>query len=50
MSSATTEAPISVLLIDDHTLFRTGIRLLLQRHNEFLVVGEASDGVVRISF
>ena len=45
MSSATTEAPINVLLIDDHTLFRTGIRLLQQRHNEFLVVREASDGV-----
>ena len=45
MSNATTEAPINVLLIDDHTLFRTGIRLLLQRHNDFLVVGEASDGV-----
>lgn len=45
MSNGTTEAPISVLLIDDHTLFRSGIRLLLQRHNEFLVVGEAADGV-----
>jgi two-component system nitrate/nitrite response regulator NarL len=45
MSNGTTDAPISVLLIDDHTLFRSGIRLLLQRHNEFLVVGEAADGV-----
>lgn len=45
MSNETTEAPINVLLIDDHTLFRSGIRLLLQRHNEFLVVGEAADGV-----
>ena len=45
MSNPTTEAPINVLLIDDHTLFRTGIRLLLQRHHEFLVVGEAADGV-----
>lgn len=45
MTQAQTTAPISVLLIDDHTLFRSGIRLLLQRHNEFLVVGEAADGV-----
>ncbi|MDO9178284.1 MAG: response regulator transcription factor [Agitococcus sp.] len=45
MSNQTTDTPINVLLIDDHTLFRTGIRLLLQRHNEFLVVGEAADGV-----
>lgn len=37
--------PISVLLVDDHTLFRSGIRSLLQRYPEFSVVGEASDGV-----
>ncbi len=37
--------PISVLLVDDHTLFRSGIRSLLQRHAEFTVVGEAADGV-----
>jgi two-component system nitrate/nitrite response regulator NarL len=36
--------PISVLLIDDHTLFRSGIRSLLLRHAEFAVVGEAADG------
>ncbi len=36
---------ISVLLVDDHTLFRSGIRSLLQRHAEFAIVGEAADGV-----
>jgi two-component system nitrate/nitrite response regulator NarL len=36
---------IRVLLVDDHSLFRSGIRSLLQRHPEFLVVGEAADGV-----
>ncbi|OWW19460.1 response regulator [Noviherbaspirillum denitrificans] len=36
---------ISVLLVDDHTLFRSGIRSLLQRHSDFTVVGEAADGV-----
>lgn len=42
----TVAAPaISVLLIDDHTLFRSGIRSLLQRYPEFSVVGEAADGV-----
>lgn len=35
---------ISVLLVGDHTLFRSGIRSLLQRHPEFCVVGEAADG------
>lgn len=37
--------PISVLLVDDHTLFRSGIRSLLQRYSDFTIVGEASDGV-----
>ena len=41
----TNEKPISILLVDDHTLFRSGIRSLLQRYPEFAVVGEASDGV-----
>jgi two-component system, NarL family, nitrate/nitrite response regulator NarL len=37
--------PVSVLLVDDHTLFRSGVRSLLARHPEFAVVGEAADGV-----
>jgi two-component system, NarL family, nitrate/nitrite response regulator NarL len=45
MNSDTPKLPISVLLVDDHTLFRSGIRSLLQRHAEFTVVGEAADGV-----
>ncbi|WP_313168625.1 response regulator transcription factor [Massilia oculi] len=36
---------ISVLLVDDHTLFRSGVRSLLQRNPRFNVVGEAADGV-----
>ena len=36
---------IRVLIIDDHTLFRSGIRLLLERQAGFEVVGEASDGL-----
>ena len=36
---------ISVLLVDDHALFRSGVRSLLQRNPRFTVVGEASDGV-----
>jgi len=41
----TNNKPISVLLVDDHTLFRSGIRSLLQRNPDFTVVGEAADGV-----
>lgn len=37
--------PIRVLIVDDHTLFRSGVRLLLQRHEGFEVVGEADDGL-----
>lgn len=36
---------IKILLVDDHTLFRSGVKLLLQRNPEFEVVGEASDGL-----
>ncbi len=45
MSDPIRSSPIRVLLVDDHTLFRSGIKALLQRYPEFDVVGEASDGV-----
>lgn len=37
--------PIRILIVDDHTLFRSGIKLVLQRHSGFEVVGEAGDGL-----
>jgi len=36
---------IRVLIVDDHSLFRGGIKLVLQRQEGFEVVGEASDGL-----
>jgi len=36
---------IRILLIDDHSLFRSGVRLLLQRQPDFDVVAEAADGI-----
>jgi two-component system, NarL family, nitrate/nitrite response regulator NarL len=36
---------IRILLIDDHTLFRSGVKALLQRQPDFEVVDEAADGV-----
>jgi two-component system nitrate/nitrite response regulator NarL len=39
----TQEKRLRVLLIDDHTLFRSGIKALLQRQPGFEVVGEAGD-------
>ena len=36
---------IKIALIDDHTLFRSGIKALLSRQNDFEVIGEAADGL-----
>jgi two-component system nitrate/nitrite response regulator NarL len=36
---------IRILLIDDHTLFRSGVRALLQRQPDFEVVDDAADGI-----
>jgi two-component system, NarL family, response regulator NreC len=35
---------IRVLLADDHTLFREGVRALLSSEKDFEIVGEAADG------
>jgi two-component system response regulator NreC len=36
--------PIRILLADDHTVIRRGLRALLERQNGFAVVAEAADG------
>ncbi|MEP6483990.1 MAG: response regulator [Rudaea sp.] len=35
---------IRVVLIDDHALVRTGLRMILQQHTDMDIVGEADDG------
>jgi len=35
---------LRILLADDHTIMRNGLRLLLERQSDFTVVGEASNG------
>jgi DNA-binding NarL/FixJ family response regulator len=35
---------IRVLIADDHTLLRTGVRSILLRHDDIEIVGETSDG------
>jgi len=35
---------ITILLVDDHPLFRKGLRLLLEEQEDFQIVGEAGDG------
>jgi two-component system nitrate/nitrite response regulator NarL len=44
MTDLVSPKPISVLLIDDHALFRGGVRALLQRYDQVSIVGEAADG------
>jgi two-component system nitrate/nitrite response regulator NarL len=36
---------IRILLVDDHNLFRSGLKALLSRQPDFEVVGEAADGL-----
>ena len=35
---------VRIVLADDHTLMRQGLRLVLERQPEFIIVGEASNG------
>lgn len=41
---------IKILLVDDHTIFRAGIRVLLEMQPDFKVVGEAEDGAKALTF
>lgn len=34
-----------VLIVDDHMMFRSGLRKIIQEHPTFEVIGEASDGL-----
>ena len=39
---------ISVLLVDDHPVFRAGLRAMLEAEGDIVIVGEASDGETAI--
>lgn len=41
-------APIRVLIVDDHELVRSGLKSSIRSHDDFDVVGEASDGASAI--
>ena len=36
--------PIAVVVVDDHKIFREGLRVLIDRHRDMEVVAEAEDG------
>ena len=40
--------PIKVIIADDHTLLREGLKLLLESQQDMTVVGEADNGVVAL--
>jgi DNA-binding NarL/FixJ family response regulator len=40
---------VRILVADDHTIIRRGLRALLERHSDFEVVGEASDGISAVA-
>ncbi len=42
--------PIRVLLADDHTLVRAGLRKILEQNDDLLVVGEVGDGAAALEF
>jgi DNA-binding NarL/FixJ family response regulator len=44
LSGAVEMDTIRILLADDHTVMRSGLRLLLERQPDFAVVAEAEDG------
>src|SRR6185369_54311 len=35
---------IRIVLVDDHNIMRTGVRLILEQHKDMEIVGEAEDG------
>ena len=35
---------LKILVVDDHKMIRDGIKSMLQEENEYLIVGEASNG------
>ena len=40
--------PATILLVDDHPLFRQGLCSLLAKDQDLKVIGEASDGLMAI--
>lgn len=39
-----------ILLVDDHTLVRNGLRLILESHKQLSIIGEVGDGFLALEF
>ena len=50
MEDTPVESAISLLIVDDHPLFRQGVRLFLESCPDVRVLGEAASGVAAIAF
>ncbi|HUY51523.1 MAG TPA: response regulator transcription factor [Streptosporangiaceae bacterium] len=49
MSRIAPPAPVRILVVDDHTIVRQGLRLILDLEADFTVVGEASDAAQAVA-
>jgi two-component system, NarL family, response regulator DevR len=45
----TATAPVRILVVDDHTIVRQGLRSILDLEPDFTVVGEAADGTQAVT-
>jgi DNA-binding NarL/FixJ family response regulator len=43
VAGAVNSVPVRILIVDDHSMVRSGLRLLLEEEGDFQVVGEAGD-------
>ncbi|MEW6127274.1 MAG: response regulator transcription factor [Acidobacteriota bacterium] len=37
-------SPLRIIIVDDHPIFRQGLRQVIEKHPEFSIIGEANDG------
>ena len=47
-SGSTPAAPVKVLLVDDHTILREGLKKIFSHSDEFIVTAEADSGLLAI--
>jgi two-component system, NarL family, response regulator DevR len=49
VSRAATASPVRILIVDDHTIVRQGLRSILDLEADFTVVGEAADAATAVT-